>query len=166
MTRQGKARENMSAWSAPGKSWEKGGGRAPFISSASSRCSFVFALQFCDPNYLGAWNRLITAEFERVPSFPSQAAWGECKFGCLVAPPTFIPREIFYSYKLPVENLDSSLSHVSVNNDVTMERGDSGWSTLLFNKCILQYRYSINLYCNIEATDFQPDRKTTGTDEH
>ena len=70
--------------------WEKvgKGGVAPFISSASSRCSFVFALsQFCEPDYLGAWNRLITAEFERVHHLFLHKLH-ECKFGCLVAPPT------------------------------------------------------------------------------
>ena len=46
---------------------------------------------------------------------------------------------------LPVENLESSHSHVSVNNDVTMESlgTRSGQSTLLFTftaHSIMQYR--------------------------
>ena len=66
MTRQWKARENMSAWSgkrdramAGKRKGERERSSPPFLSPVSSRFIFVFALsEFRGPDYFGAWNRL------------------------------------------------------------------------------------------------------------
>lgn len=116
---------------------EKGGGVAPFISSASSCCSFCFHA------FSILWTRL-SCNLEQAnnrwdwkgATFSFTSCTGRVQIWLFSGTSHIHPQGNILL--LPVENLESSLPHVSVNNDVTMERGDSGGSTLLFNKCILQ----------------------------
>ena len=153
----------MSAWSAPGKrgeGWHPSSPQLPLVVVLFSRF-----LNFVNPTILQPGQANNRWDWKGA-TFSFTSCTGRVQIWLFSGTSHIHPQGNILL--LPVENLESSLSHVSVNNDVTMERGDSGGSTLLFNKCILQYtgRYSINLCCNIEATDFQPDRKTTGINEH